>query len=252
MISIQKYDMMALESAPSVKRAARAAHMMKSKELHLMIITQKKPLEEVMAMVGDAKTVAVIGCGLCASTCQTGGAPEVEAMKKTLEEAGKTVVVTDVADACCMKLGVRAKCKAISTAAPDCIVCMSCGDGVQTIAKNCTGIPVYPANNTMFLGEVARVGIWEEACKMCGDCVLGTTGGICPITQCAKSLLNGPCGGQKNGKCEVNPENDCAWIQIYKRLEQLGQLDKLSMTRPDKGYEKVAYPRTINQRGKKA
>ena len=168
------------------------------------------------------------------------------------EEAGKTVVITDVADACCMKLGVRAKCKAISTAAPDCIVCMSCGDGVQTIAKNCTGIPVYPANNTMFLGEVARVGIWEEACKMCGDCVLGTTGGICPITQCAKSLVNGPCGGQKNGKCEVNPENDCAWIQIYKRLEQLGQLDKLTMTRPDKGYEKVAYPRTINQRGKKA
>ena len=129
---------------------------------------------------------------------------------------------------------------------------MSCGDGVLTIAKNCTGIPVYPANNTMFLGEVSRVGIWEEACKMCGDCVLGTTGGICPITQCAKSLVNGPCGGQKNGKCEVNPENDCAWIQIYNRLEQLGQLDKLSMTRPDKGYEKVAYPRTINQRGKKA
>ena len=217
-----------------------------------MIITQKKPLEEVLALVGEAKTVAVIGCGLCASTCQTGGAPEVEAMKKALEEAGKTVVITDVADACCMKLGVRAKCKAISTAAPDCIVCMSCGDGVQTIAKNCTGIPVYPANNTMFLGEVERVGIWEEACKMCGDCVLGTTGGICPITQCAKSLVNGPCGGQKNGKCEVNPENDCAWIQIYKRLEQLGQLDKLTMTRPDKGYEKVAYPRTINQRGKKA
>ena len=127
-----------------------------------MIITQKKPLEEVLAMVGDAKTVAVIGCGLCASTCQTGGAPEVEAMKKTLEEAGKTVVVTDVADACCMKLGVRAKCKAISAAAPECIVCMSCGDGVQTIAKNCTGIPVYPANNTMFLGEVARVGIWVD------------------------------------------------------------------------------------------
>ena len=145
-----------------------------------MIITQKKPLEEVLALVGEAKTVAVIGCGLCASTCQTGGAPEVEAMKKTLEEAGKTVVITDVADACCMKLGVRAKCKAISTAAPDCIVCMSCGDGVQTIAKNCTGIPVYPANNTMFLGEVARVGIWEEACKMCGDCVLGTTAASVP------------------------------------------------------------------------
>ncbi len=144
LISIRKYDMIALETAPDGKRAARAAHMIKSKELHLMIITQKKPLEEVLALVGEAKTVAVIGCGLCASTCQTGGAPEVEAMKKTLEEAGKTVVITDVADACCMKLGVRAKCKAISTAAPDCIVCMSCGDGVQTIAKKLHGYPRLP------------------------------------------------------------------------------------------------------------
>lgn len=217
-----------------------------------MIITQKKPLDEVLSLVADAKTVAIMGCGNCAATCQTGGEPEVAAMKQALEEAGKTVILTDIADAACMNLGVRAKCKALVAAKPDCIVCMSCGDGVQTIAKNCPGIPVYPTNNTMFLGEVLRFGIFEEACKMCGDCVLGTTGGICPITQCAKSLVNGPCGGQKNGKCEVNPENDCAWVQIYKRLEQIGQLDKLSMTRQDKGYAKVAYPRTINQRGKKA
>lgn len=162
-----------------------------------MIITQKKPLEEVLAMVGDAKTVAVIGCGLCASTCQTGGAPEVEAMKKTLEEAGKTVVLTDVADACCMKLGVRAKCKATSTAAPDCIVCMSCGDGVQTIAKNCTGIPVYPANNTMFLGEVARVGIWEEAGKMCGDCVLGTTAASVPSPSAPRAFSTAPAAARR-------------------------------------------------------
>ena len=148
-------------------------------------------------------------------------------MKQTLEEAGKTVVITDVADACCMKLGVRAKCKAISAAAPECIVCMSCGDGVQTIAKNCTGIPVYPANNTMFLGEVARVGIWEEACKMCGDCVLGTTGGICPITACSKRLVNGPCGGTKNGKCEGCPTMDCGWERIIQRLKAQGRLDVL-------------------------
>lgn len=76
----------------------------------------------------------------------------------------------------------------------------------------------------MYLGEAVRFGVWEEACHFCGDCVLGQTGGICPVTQCAKSLVNGPCGGQKNGKCEVNPENDCAWIKIYKRLEEIGQL----------------------------
>ena len=111
-------------------------------------------------------------------------------------------------------------------------------------------LPIYPANNTMFLGQVERVGMFNEYCKMCGDCVLGSTGGICPITKCAKSLVNGPCGGQKNGKCEVNPENDCAWIQIYNRLVATGQEDKLFQTRKDKGYADVAYPRHINLRGK--
>ena len=124
------------------------------------------------------------------------------------------------------------------------------GDGVQ-VAANHSQVPVYPSNNTMFLGEAVRFGLFEEACHLCGDCMLGSTGGICPISRCAKSLVNGPCGGQKNGKCEVNPENDCAWIMIYKRLEALGQLDKLAKRRADKGYEKVAYPRTINIRGNK-
>ena len=98
-------------------------------------------------------------------------------------------------------------------------------------------------------GQAVKFGLFEEACHLCGNCVLGETGGICPITRCAKSLVNGPCGGSKNGKCEVNPENDCAWIAIYKRLEQQGRLDNLSKTRADKGYEDVAYPRTINIRG---
>ena len=131
------------------------------------------------------------------------------------------------------------------------LVFRQCGDGVQCVAKNAPGIPTYPSNNTMYLGEAVRFGVWEEACHFCGDCVLGQTGGICPVTQCAKSLVNGPCGGQKNGKCEVNPENDCAWIKIYKRLDQIGQLDKLGHTREDKGYAKFSYPRTISLKGKK-
>ena len=192
-----------------------------------MIITQKKPLEEVLAMVGDAKTVAVIGCGLCASTCQTGGAPEVEAMKKTLEEAGKTVVVTDVADACCMKLGVRAKCKAISTAAPECIVCMSCGDGVQTISEMLDDKPVYACCDTVELPGFQGVTPLEYDCGQCGECFLNLTGGICPITACSKSLVNGPCGGTKNGKCEVCPTMDCGWERIIQRLKAQGRLDVL-------------------------
>ena len=120
-----------------------------------------------------------------------------------------------------------------------------------TVCTPSPQLPVYPANNTLFLGQVERVGMFHEYCRMCGDCVLGSTGGVCPVTKCAKSLVNGPCGGQKNGKCEVNPDNDCAWILIYNRLEALGQLDKLGQTRRDKGYAGVAYPRHINLREKK-
>ena len=216
-----------------------------------MIITQKKPLEEVMALVGNAKTVAIIGCGSCATACQTGGEPQIAELSAALEQAGKKVVATTIADYCCMNLGVKAKMKPLVAAAPDCVICMSCGDGVQCVAKNAANIPVYPSNNTMYLGEAVKFGVWEEACRFCGECVLGQTGAICPVTQCAKSLLNGPCGGQKNGKCEVNPENPCAWIKIYERLQATNQLEKLSQTRTDKDYDKVAYPRTISLRGNK-
>ena len=216
-----------------------------------MIITQKKPLDEVMALVGDAKTVAILGCGSCATACQTGGEAQIAELTAELEKVGKKVVGTAVADYCCMSLGVKSKMKPLVAANPDCVICMSCGDGVQCAAKHAGSIPVYPSNDTMFLGEAARFGVWEEACRFCGQCVLGSTGAICPITQCAKSLVNGPCGGQKNGHCEVNPENPCAWIKIYERLEATNQLDKLTQTREDKGFEKVAYPRTITLRGKK-
>ena len=221
------------------------------KEKRIMIITQKKPIEEVMAMVGNAKTVGIVGCNSCATACQTGGQPQIDELTKVLEAAGKKVVATTICDYCCMNLGVKAKMKAINAANPDCVICMSCGDGVQCVAKNANDKPVYPSNNTMYLGEAVRFGVWEEACRFCGQCVLGQTGAVCPITQCAKSLVNGPCGGQKNGKCEVNPENDCAWIQIYNRLVAIGQVDKLGQTRPDKGYAEVYYPRHINLRGKK-
>ena len=215
-----------------------------------MIITQKKPLEELLAMLEGVTKVAVVGCGQCASARQTRGKPEVQAMKEFLEQHGMEVVGTMLPDECCHKLLVRRDIKAIKNSDAQAVVCLACGDGTQTVADNIT-LPVYPANNTMFLGQVERVGMFNEYCRMCGDCVLGSTGGVCPITKCAKSLVNGPCGGQKNGKCEVNPDNDCAWILIYKRLVAIGQEDKLGQTRPDKGYAGVSYPRRINLREKK-
>ena len=215
-----------------------------------MIITQKKPVEELLAMLEGVTKVAIVGCSSCATSCQTGGEKEVQEMKEFLEANGKEVVGTVMPGECCHKLLVKKDLKALKDSGAEAIVGMACGDGVQTVADN-VQLPVYPSNNTMFLGQVERVGMFNEYCRMCGDCVLGSTGGICPITKCAKSLVNGPCGGQKNGKCEVNPENDCAWIKIYKRLEEIGQLDKLGHTREDKGYAKFSYPRTISLKGKK-
>ena len=214
-----------------------------------MIITQKKPIEELLAMLEGVKKAAIVGCGSCAAACQTGGEKEIQEMKAILEQHGIEVVATVLPEECCHKLLVKKETKALRSCGAEAIVGMACGDGVQTVADNIP-LPVYPANNTMFLGQIERVGIFHEYCRMCGDCVLGSTGGICPITKCAKSLVNGPCGGQKNGKCEVNPENDCAWIQIYNRLVATGQEQKLMQTRPDKGYADAAYPRHINLRGK--
>ena len=210
-----------------------------------MIITQKKPIEELMAMLEGTTKVGLIGCGNCATACQTGGEKDLAEMKEYLEAHGKQVVGIAIPDECCQKLLVKKEVKVFKDSGAEAIVCMACGDGAQTVAANLK-LPVYPSNNTMFLGQVERVGVFNEACRMCGDCVVGSTGGICPITQCAKSLVNGPCGGQKDGKCEVNPDNDCAWIKIYNRLVELGQEDKILEVRPDKGYGAFSYPRKIS------
>ena len=131
------------------------------KEKLYMIITQKKPIEEIMSMVADAKTVAIVGCNSCATACQTGGEPQIKELTAVLEQAGKKVVATTIADYCCMSLGVKSKMKPLVAAQPDCVICMSCGDGVQCVAKNSGNIPVYPSNNTMYLGEAVRFGVCE-------------------------------------------------------------------------------------------
>ena len=191
-----------------------------------MIISEKKPIEELMLMLGDAKKIALVGCASCATACSVGGEKEMAELKEYLEANGKEVVATAYPGECCHKLLVKKELKAIKASGAEAIVGMSCGDGVGTVAEQ-IDIPVYPANNTLFLGQ---------------------TGAVCPVTQCAKSLVNGPCGGQKNGKCEVNPENDCAWIMIYKKLESLGQLEKLDMLIVPKGHAAYSYPRKVNTR----
>ena len=180
-----------------------------------MIVTKKKPIEELMAMLGDAKKIAIIGCGSCATACATGGEKEVAELKKYLESQGRTVVATAMSDYCCMNLTTKGKVKGFDAAGAEAVVCMACGDGTQVVAANVKA-PTYPANNTMFLGEAVKFGLFEEACHLCGNCVLGETGGICPITRCAKSLVNGPCGGSQDGQGGGTPPNHCARIALYK------------------------------------
>ncbi len=214
-----------------------------------MIITRCKPIEDLLSMLEGYHKIALVGCANCAAACQTGGEKELLAMKQLLEEKGFEVVATILPEECCHKMLVKKETKVLKNSGAEAVVGMACGDGVQTVADNIQ-LPIFPANDTLFLGQIERVGIFHEYCRMCGDCVLGSTGGICPITKCAKSLVNGPCGGQKNGKCEVNPENDCAWIQIYNRLVATGQEQLLLGTRPDKGHGDLSYPRHLNIRGK--
>lgn len=208
-----------------------------------MIISQIKPKEEIWDFVDKAQNIIIAGCSLCATTCKSGGQEEIDALKKELEEKGKSVVGTIVLDPACNLLKTKKDMKMFKAQMNDvdAVISLACGDGTQTIAK-IVPKPVYPGNNTMFIGEIERVGQYEEACRACGDCELGWTAGICPVTRCAKGLLNGPCGGAKNGKCEVNHENDCAWIAIYNKLKDQNRIEDIIENRPPKDYQKRVHP----------
>ena len=156
-----------------------------------MIITKKKPPEALLAMLRSFRRVALVGCGSCAAACQTGGEKELGQMRQFLEENGFAVVGTALPEECCHMLLVRRDLKPLRECGAEAIVGLACGDGVQTVADN-VKIPVFPANDTLFLGQIERAGVFREACRMCGDCMLDKTAGICPVTQCAKSLVHGP------------------------------------------------------------
>jgi ferredoxin len=193
----------------------------------MITITKPKPLEEVLPSLGKAKKVYLIGCGTCATICHTGGKSEVLDMKAKLEAEGKEVTGWMVIPTACDELtrdALKENIKAIEAA--DAILVMSCAFGVQTVSLY-SDKPVYPALNTLFVGKEEAPGHFIEVCMQCGNCVLATTVGICPLVRCAKSLLNGPCGGSVDGKCEVSPDTPCAWQLIYDRLKELGQLDKM-------------------------
>lgn len=210
------------------------------------VITEQKSIEEIKEFLEQDESVYLIGCGTCATMCHTGGKTEVLEMKELLEEAGKKVVGWMVIPSVCDDLtgdALREYAETIQKA--DAILVMACAYGTQTVAAFAEplGKPAYPALDSLFMGkEIGEIGVFSEICQQCGECVLGYTGGICPVTTCAKGLLNGPCGGTNSGKCEEDPDKDCAWTLIYKRLDKLGKLDLMRKYYPPRNHQKVQRP----------
>jgi len=214
-----------------------------------MIVTKKKPIEEVLKALGHASKVFIIGCGDCAATCKTGGEKEIAEMKAALEASGKTVTGWAMPDSPCiasqMKLHFAKNKKAVDDS--DAFLMLSCGLGAQSALENDRNKrPAYIGCDTLFgsILDASGYGFFER-CAMCGECVLNLTGGICPVARCAKALLNGPCGGSNKGKCEVDKDKDCAWILIYNRMKDLGRLADLKKIKPAKDHSKTIRPREI-------
>jgi ferredoxin len=202
----------------------------------LKAITKQKTPAEIEKLLEKDLKVFLVGCGTCATMCRTGGKDEVLDMARKLADLGKTVTGSVVIPTVCDALDQQAlaeNAKAIEEA--DCILVMACAYGVQALALY-TDKLVYPALETLFMGQEMSPGVFSEVCVQCGECVLAWTGGICPLTACPKGLLNGACGGAKGGKCEVSAARDCAWEVIYERLRKQGKLENLRRRRSPRNF----------------
>jgi hypothetical protein len=205
-----------------------------------MIIAELKHLEELKQALAGYRKVLNVGCGGCTSVCLAGGLREVDDLNTRLTLSFKADNVPFQIDG----FVVERQCEVpfvaeLDRLVPryDAILSMGCGAGAQFLAERYPAKPVFPALNSKFVGVNRDVGWYEERCKCCGDCVLALTGGICPIAMCAKSLLNGPCGGPQDGHCEANKDVPCAWIQIYERLKAQGRLDAIYQVSPAREWE---------------
>jgi ferredoxin len=217
-----------------------------------MIGTTPKPFEEVLAALQEYQKIAVVGCDGCAKACATGGSDQVAEFSEQLRKSGKDVVLSVTPERTCYvgktKTAFDPYVDKIKEA--DAVMVLGCGGAVQIARKVIedyditvpikVGLDSVGHMDTLVMGELAL-----EQCQECGECILNETGGICPVTKCAKSLLNGPCGGAENGKCEVDPNRDCAWVLIYNRMAALGELEKLRRFMEPKDYSKMAKPRTL-------
>ncbi|MFO8018415.1 MAG: methylenetetrahydrofolate reductase C-terminal domain-containing protein [Promethearchaeia archaeon] len=223
----------------------------------MVVITTKKPKEEVFEALEDfgVEKILLVSCGTCAALCQTGGTEGAEEWEEKLTEKGYEVLTTIVAEDVCDNRVMMKDLRKVRDILPemDAVLTLSCGLGVASIThvlqkrhSDYADVPVLITNNTEFIGETKRIGRFYKRCGACGDCLLNYTGGICPITTCAKGLMNGPCGGMVEGKCEVDDyERDCGWVLIFERLKALGRLDLFEKLREPRDWSDTGHQQEV-------
>jgi ferredoxin len=202
-----------------------------------MIKAEQKPFEEILEYLAPYNKILLSGCGACVTVCHAGGEKDAallaSALRMARQNIGKPLEILESTPARqCEPEFAQELSETIGLV--QAVLSVSCGVGVQTLTRHFPATQIYPGVNTMFLGETVEHGVWEERCQACGNCILEKTAGVCPIARCAKQLLNGPCGGSSNGKCEIKRETDCAWQLIYDRSKSLGQLHRLTEIIPAK------------------
>ncbi|MCP4024009.1 MAG: hypothetical protein GY729_19360 [Desulfobacteraceae bacterium] len=197
-----------------------------------MIVGEHKPIEEIIESIKPYKNVLVLGCQTCVSVSLTGGDRAARALAESLTHVFKDERPVYYFESKSLERQCEKDWIEPFFELPDgveAILSLACGAGVQTMADMFKGIPVLPGLNTTFIGALDQPGVLNEKCLGCGDCILGLTGGICPVARCAKKIFNGPCGGSSKGKCEISisvgRDIDCAWHLIIERLSELGQMD---------------------------
>ncbi|MBF0201238.1 MAG: methylenetetrahydrofolate reductase C-terminal domain-containing protein [Desulfamplus sp.] len=215
-----------------------------------MIIADKKPIEEIIEEVKSYDRLLVLGCNECVTVCEAGGKKEVEVLASALrmhfiKEGREKKIDERTLERQCDHEYLEEIRDVIDQY--DAVLSLACGVGVQFTAEKYHSTPLIPGVNTCFLGANEQRGMWTERCQACGACILASTGGICPISRCAKRVMNGPCGGSSAGKCEINKDLDCAWQLIIDRLRDLGRMDDYEIVAPIKDWstERSGGPRTV-------
>ena len=215
-----------------------------------MIITKQKPLDEIISYVKNYDKILITGCDGCYQPPRSEKESEILGLllqlkdRLTFVKNSHKIRAMTVLRQCDDKILSSTMRPILKEFQPDAIISMACGAGVQTNAQ-LFDIPVFPGQNTMFIGaELHQNNQFLELCEACGDCMLGETGGICPVVNCAKHLMNGPCGGTVAGMCEVgNYSKPCAWVEIWKKLKRQGKLNVFKKFRMPRDYRASTSPR---------